>query len=74
MGLTGQTTHPDVKEAIDLVINKCKETGLPWGIFGATTGSLKHYKKEGCRYLLCGIDSVVLMNSYKEIIKKLSMD
>jgi 2-dehydro-3-deoxyglucarate aldolase/4-hydroxy-2-oxoheptanedioate aldolase len=71
MGLMGQTDHPDVKAAIEIVKNKCRKAGLPWGIFGASPEAVAGHKQDGCRYLLCGIDSAVLMNSYSEMVKKL---
>jgi 2-keto-3-deoxy-L-rhamnonate aldolase RhmA len=69
MGLTGQLDHPEVKAAIQLVKDKCRQAGLPYGIFGMTAESLVSEVKDGCIFLLCGVDAALLVNSYKEQLK-----
>ncbi len=69
MGLTGQIDHPDVKAAIKLIKDKCRQAGLPYGIFGMTAESLVSEVKEGCTFLLCGVDAAFLVNSYKQQLK-----
>jgi 2-keto-3-deoxy-L-rhamnonate aldolase RhmA len=71
MGLTGQVDHPEVRSAIDLIKVKCREAGLSYGIFGMDPVTLSHEVNEGCMFLLCGVDSAILTNSYKEILNKL---
>lgn len=71
MGLTGQLDHPDVKAAIDLIKDKCRQAGLPYGIFGMTAESLIPEAEDGCTFLLCGVDCAILVNSYKNLLKKL---
>ena len=69
MGLTGQLGHPDVKAAIKLIKDKCRQAGLPYGIFGMTAESLIPEVNDGGTFLLCGVDAAILVNSYKELLK-----
>jgi 2-keto-3-deoxy-L-rhamnonate aldolase RhmA len=69
MGLTGQISHPDVKAAISLIKMKCHEAGLPYGIFGMTAEGMIPDLNEGCTFLLCGVDSAILLNGYKKMLK-----
>lgn len=56
MGLTGQVAHPDVIAAIDLIKSKCAEAKLPYGIFGSNPEVLIREIKDGCKFVLCGVD------------------
>jgi 2-keto-3-deoxy-L-rhamnonate aldolase RhmA len=69
MGLTGQLSHPDVKAAIKLIKEKCREACLPYGIFGMSAESLVSEVKDGCIFLLCGVDAAILVNSYQTQLK-----
>jgi 2-keto-3-deoxy-L-rhamnonate aldolase RhmA len=69
MGLTGQLEHPDVKAAIQLIKEKCRKAGLPYGIFGMTAKSLIPEVSDGCTFILCGVDAAILVNSYKDLLK-----
>ena len=71
MGLTGQVTHPDVLEAISKVKEKCRASGMPYGFFGSQPESLVREAGDGCRYLLCGIDNVIISSAYKDLSDRL---
>ena len=72
MGLTGQLSHPEVKAAIRLIKDKCREAGIPYGIFGMTAEGLVPEVADGCTFLLCGVDAAILVNSYQELLKVLN--
>lgn len=74
MGLTGQLSHPDVMAAIKLIKDKCRQAGLPYGIFGMTPEGLVPEVKDGGTFLLCGVDAAILVNSYKDLLKVLKTD
>lgn len=69
MGLTGEVNHPAVRTSIDLIKKKCKKAGLPFGIFGMDPLSLSDELNDGCTFLLCGIDTAIISNSYREIVR-----
>jgi 2-keto-3-deoxy-L-rhamnonate aldolase RhmA len=69
MGLTGQLDHPEVKAAIQLIKDKCRKAGMPYGIFGMTAEGLLPELTDGCTFLLCGVDAAILVNSYKDLLK-----
>jgi len=71
MGLTGQISHPDVLKAIGLVKDKCRKAGMPYGIYSSDTDDMVSEIKTGCTFLLTGVDSNMLLNSYTDLLKKL---
>jgi 2-keto-3-deoxy-L-rhamnonate aldolase RhmA len=71
MGLTGQLDHPEVKAAIRLVKDKCSEAGMPYGIFGMSPERLLPEVKDGCTFLLCGVDAAILTDSYSDLLRRL---
>ncbi|HUX97837.1 MAG TPA: aldolase/citrate lyase family protein [Bacteroidales bacterium] len=71
MGLTGQITHPDVIASIRLVKEKCRMAGRPYGIFSMNKETLKNEIKEGCTFLLSGVDANFLLNAFTGHLKEL---
>lgn len=72
MGLSGQTTHPDVLEAIDLIKNKCSDAGLPYGIYGGTPDVLVREINDGCKFVLCGVDLSIFRGALADVFEKLN--
>ncbi len=71
MGLTGQLSHPGMRAAIKMIKDKCRKAGLPYGIFGMTPESVADEAKEGCTFILCGVDTAIFVNSYSDLLKTL---
>jgi 2-dehydro-3-deoxyglucarate aldolase/4-hydroxy-2-oxoheptanedioate aldolase len=71
MGLIGKPDHPNVRKTIETVTGKCRQKGIPWGIFGSSPAALKEEIKRGCTWLLCGVDLMILADSYKRLIDEL---
>jgi len=71
MGLTGQVSHPDVQASINMVKEKCRKAGMPYGIYSSGTDDMILEIKTGCTFLLTGVDSNMLLNSYYDLLKKL---
>ncbi|MDP4223265.1 MAG: aldolase/citrate lyase family protein [Bacteroidota bacterium] len=71
MGLAGQVSHPDVRKAIELVKKKCRDSGIPYGIFGASPEALVQEFHDGCKYLLCGIDVFLISTALRDLSGKL---
>jgi|WetSurMetagenome_2_1015567.scaffolds.fasta_scaffold05427_3 2-keto-3-deoxy-L-rhamnonate aldolase RhmA len=69
MGLTGQLSHPEVLSTIKHIKDKCREAGLPYGIFGMNPVAMVSELQDGCTFLLCGVDTAILLNSYGDMIK-----
>jgi len=66
MGLTGQVTHPDVKIAINIIKRKCMEAELTYGIYSEIPEILSSEYKDGCKYLLSGIDISLFSNALRK--------
>jgi 2-keto-3-deoxy-L-rhamnonate aldolase RhmA len=71
MGLPGQIDHPDVQAAIQHVADVCQETGMPIGIFGMTAEAVKPYIEKGFRFIVAGVDTVMLGNTAQQLLDQL---
>lgn len=71
MGLPGQVSHPDVRKAIELVKKKCRDAGMPYGIFGANPEALEQEIRDGCNYILCGIDVFLISSGLNDLSGRL---
>jgi len=71
MGLPGQVRHPGVMKAIHLIRQKCRDAGVPYGIFGSGPEALTVEITEGCRYLLCGVDNSLFSSALKDLYERL---
>ena len=71
MGLPGQVDHPDVKAAIQRVADVCKAAKMPVGIFGMTAEAVKPYIEQGFRFIVTGVDTVLLGNAAHQLLQNL---
>ena len=79
MGYPGEFERNDVKQAVQKVLNKCKEYNIPSGFHVVDTDpeKLKQKIKEGCTFLAYGIDYFFMrdlsVNGMKEIKKEFNL-
>lgn len=71
MGLPGQVDHPEVKAAIQHVASVCFHANMPIGIFGMTAEAVRPYIQQGFRFIVCGVDSVLLGNAARQLLEGL---
>ena len=71
MGLPGQIDHPDVQAAIQHVADVCKQAKMPIGIFGMNADAVRPYIEQGFRFIVAGVDTVMLGNAASELLKEL---
>ena len=48
--------HPKAEEAIHLILNKCKEHGVPWGMFTGTVPVAEKWLRRGGQIVAAGSD------------------
>jgi 2-keto-3-deoxy-L-rhamnonate aldolase RhmA len=70
-GIPGQIEAPEVVAAIAEIRTLCSEVGKPCGIFAATAEKAREYAAEGFDLIAAGIDSSILLNSYKQLRQSL---
>lgn len=71
MGLPGQIDHPDVRAAIQRVDSACFEAGMPVGIFGMTAKAVEPYIAQGFKFIVSGVDTVLLGNAARQLLDAL---
>ncbi|MBS0465763.1 MAG: HpcH/HpaI aldolase/citrate lyase family protein [Proteobacteria bacterium] len=63
MGYLGQPGHPDVKAAVEDAIRRIAAAGKAPGVFSADPAMAAHYQQLGARFLLVGVDTLLLRNA-----------
>ena len=71
LGFTGQIEHPEVVTAIEKVAQACKKENVKLGYFGVNAESVRPYIDKGFTLLTVGVDSLLLLESAKEMIEAL---
>jgi len=71
MGMMGQVESPEVQSAVKRVRQACLERGMPLGIFTATAARAKEYIQDGYRLIAASGDTLMLVQSAREIIQVL---
>ena len=71
MGLPGQVEHPEVQAAIQQVARVCSDAGMPVGIFGLSAAAVRPYIDQGFKFIVCGVDTILLGNAASELLKRL---
>lgn len=63
MGHLGKPGHPDVKGAVERAIRKTVGAGKAVGVFSADPAAADAYRRLGARFLLVGVDALLLRNA-----------
>jgi 2-keto-3-deoxy-L-rhamnonate aldolase RhmA len=71
MGLTGQPGHPDVNNAVQKIIDACRQHGIPVGIGGGPKAEnvIKRIK-QGANFVMTGPDFLFLSTSAHQVVQK----
>lgn len=68
IGIKGQTSHPDVQQAIRKIKVACSDRHIPIGIFAVDAEVAKNQINSGCTLIALGIDTMYLWKSAKQAI------
>jgi 2-dehydro-3-deoxyglucarate aldolase len=71
MGLIGQVEHPEVQAAITKVKQACQRRAVPAGIFTGSPDRARVYMQDGFRLIAVGVDTLLLVQSAKDLVQKL---
>ena len=63
MGHLGSPGHPEVKAAVEEAIRYIAAAGKAPGVFSADPAAAESYRKIGARFLLVGVDALLLRNA-----------
>lgn len=63
MGYLGQPNHPEVKATVEAALRQIAAAGKAAGVFSADPVAAEAYRQLGARFLLVGVDALLLRNS-----------
>lgn len=68
----GQIDHPKVVHEMERIVLKCKEKGIATGTFVDTIENARKWKQLGVKYISYSVDTGLLYEKCKEIIKSIN--
>jgi 2-dehydro-3-deoxyglucarate aldolase len=71
LGKMGQVDDPLVVNAIRRVTDACRAAEMPLGYFGVTAAAVAPYVAEGYTLLVAGVDTLLLGNAAKALLREL---
>jgi 4-hydroxy-2-oxoheptanedioate aldolase len=70
LGVIGQVRHPKVIEKIQEIVTLSKKSGVAVGLYTDTPEIAREWVKQGILYCCLGIDSAILYNASKDLVKQ----
>lgn len=71
MNIPGQFDDPDFKNALNRVLNACRNADKPLFIFTGSSEAAKSYIKEGYNGIAYNLDTAMYINAFKNAIKEI---
>ncbi len=72
LGHIGEPSHPEVQEAIKLILDKCTDKGVPVGIYASPDlKTALNYIKMGFKFIALGSDLDILIKFGREVLSEL---
>jgi 2-keto-3-deoxy-L-rhamnonate aldolase RhmA len=68
MNMLGQVAREPVRSSIAEIKKKCQEKSVPVGKFVMNAEDVQNEIDDGCRFVVVGIDSVLLWNAAKNAL------
>jgi 2-keto-3-deoxy-L-rhamnonate aldolase RhmA len=70
LGVLGETSHPQVLEAIERVRRGCRTAGVPLGIFASDVAMARAYIEKGFLLIALSMDAFFLWQSAQAALKE----
>jgi 2-keto-3-deoxy-L-rhamnonate aldolase RhmA len=67
-GMLGQVRSEPVQSSLDTIKRKCRERGMPFGIFVVNADAAPREIADGCSFIAIGTDSVFLTGAAKDAL------
>ncbi len=70
-GVPGQLDHPEVVQAIEVMIRACAGQGIAAGIYAGSPEAAKHWAARGVQLITCQVDTVILLRGLQRLLDQL---
>ena len=64
--------HPKAEEAIQFILDKCKEHGVPWGMFTSTVATAEKWLRRGGQIVTAGSDFGFVQDGAKSMLGEMN--
>jgi len=68
MGYPGKGGHPEVKKAIEKVVDACKKANIASGTHIADIDMIRHWMEQGMRMITCSYETNFILDRGKEVL------
>ena len=65
LGIAGELTHPEFRDAVATIAEGCKEAGVPVGMYCANVPTALPYFERGFTFIVVGVDKQLLAGAAK---------
>lgn len=70
MGHLGNSSHPEVQEAVLKTLRQISENGKPAGVYAATPETAERYAEAGATLVIVGVDTMVLSGAFGQLANR----
>ncbi|MBP1761369.1 MAG: hypothetical protein H6Q64_911 [Firmicutes bacterium] len=70
LGKPAKFDDPEIKNAFQRILRACKSAGKMCIIFASSADAAKKYYEEGFDSVAVGLDSIIFINSYRQIVEE----
>ena len=70
MGIPGQTDHPRIQEAADIVLAACKKYGKIPGVYAEYPEIAKMRAEQGFQYIPIGMATTLITRAFTDLLHK----
>ena len=67
MGYVGNSSHPEVQEAVLTTLRQISANGKPAGVYAATPETAERYAEAGATLVIVGVDTMVLSGAFNDL-------
>ncbi len=73
LGIPGEFEHPAFWKAVERMVEASNRAGVAPGIHFLQPSQVKRAAEMGCRFLVCGSDSAILLSGYRGVVQQVGL-
>jgi 2-keto-3-deoxy-L-rhamnonate aldolase RhmA len=74
LGIPGEFDHPTFWKAVERMVEASNNAGVAPGIHFLQPAQVKRAADLGCRFLVCGSDSAILLSGFRSVVQQVGLE